>query len=167
MTRAIVLPLALLLATPALADLEVQFREGAPKDRFTLTNTSDCTLSAVRVTIDLSGSAAGLIFDVSENGAGVEVFQPFDLVSGREFLSTLPVVEDGQTDIVLDLVSLGPNQDVSFTIDVDDTAGAREITVSGAEITGAQVRVDGARANAEAVFNDAAVARVSIADCFS
>ena len=56
---------ALLLAGPAAADLEVTFRDGAPKDRFSITNSGTCDLSAMSVLIDLSSSPAGLIFDVT------------------------------------------------------------------------------------------------------
>ncbi|MEO1720574.1 MAG: aggregation factor core, partial [Pseudomonadota bacterium] len=75
-----------LLTSPARATLEVRFLEGAPKDRFTLTNGSNCPLRAADVTIDLSGSPFGLIFDTTGTGAGVQVFQPLELTDGAAYL---------------------------------------------------------------------------------
>jgi len=76
-TRACLTTLATALtlcATPAFADIEVTFLESAPKDRFTFTNTGACDLGPAVLSLDLAGSAAGLIFDTSGAGAGVEVF---------------------------------------------------------------------------------------------
>lgn len=132
---------ALTFSTAAMADVSVVFREGAPKDRFTIENTSGCSLKGAVVTIDLSKSKAGLIFDVTNQGAGVEVFQPFELTSGAQYLTKVPAVRDGDNAVDLALSSLPKGQNVSFTVDVDDTIGQREITVSGAEIKGAAVRM--------------------------
>lgn len=156
-----------LLASAAHADVEVRFVEGAPKDRFDVVNTGGCGLGPMGVTIDLTGSAGGLVFDVTAQGAGVEVFQPFDLVAGGDLVTGLPQVGDGDQKVTLDLTGLGPEQRVSFTIDVDDTGGAREITVSGGEISGATVQVMGAAGVTTGAFDDSAVARVAQAGCAS
>ena len=66
-------PIATLLLSSALtcaaastaADIGVRFIEGAPKDRFEITNLGKCALVATDVVIDLRGSAAGLVFDVT------------------------------------------------------------------------------------------------------
>lgn len=155
----------ILSATAAAADLTVRFDEGAPKDRFTLTNTGGCALPAGTVTIDLGTAPAGLIFDVTGSGAGVEVFQPFEVTSGAENLTRLPRVSDGQSAVTLDLKGLGSGATVSFTIDVDDTGGGREITVSGSEIAGASVRVGGIES--AGLFESNAQATVKIAACQS
>ena len=42
-----------LTAGAAQADLAVRFDEGAPKDRFSLTNTGDCALPAFSVLFDI------------------------------------------------------------------------------------------------------------------
>ena len=63
--------------------IEVRFIESAPKDRFIINNTSECNLSEFTFSIDLSESVGKLIFDTTEAGAGVEVFQPFEIVSGN------------------------------------------------------------------------------------
>lgn len=59
--------LALLTALPstAMADLTVSFRDGAPKDRFTLSYDGACALDQLDVQIDLGTAPAGLIFDTS------------------------------------------------------------------------------------------------------
>ncbi|MEP0521473.1 MAG: aggregation factor core [Hyphomicrobiales bacterium] len=151
-------------AVPALANVEVTFREGAPKDRFIIANTGGCAPGAVDVTIDLSGSSSGLIFDVTDAGAGVEVFQPFVLVSGQSFVISAPVVKDGDNKVTLSLSNLIKGQPVAFTVDVDDTAGAREITVSGSEIEGAGISVSGGTSG---TFGSNAVALAKLPACKS
>ncbi|WP_371157056.1 aggregation factor core [Jannaschia sp. 2305UL9-9] len=154
---------AILLATPTFADVTVTFREGAPKDRFTIEQTGECGLGSTDVTIDLSGSASGLVFDVTGSGAGVQVFQPFELVAGQDLLSGQPVVRDGDQRITLPVTGLLAGQTIAFTIDVDDTVGTREITVSDSEIIGASVRVG----DRSAEFGADAIARLSLPDCLS
>lgn len=158
---------AICAASPALAEIQVTFLEGAPKDRFIVSNASDCTLTSAQVTIDLNGSTAGLIFDVTASGQGVEVFQPFELVEGADTLVSLPQVMDGDRAVTLDIRQLGTGQQVAFTIDVDDTAGGREITVNGSEIDGAQVRVAHAGGMAEGPFTNASRATVTAPGCVS
>ncbi|MDB2407531.1 aggregation factor core [Jannaschia sp.] len=150
----------LLAATPAAADVVVTFDEGAPKDRFTIALEGDCALQSETVVIDLAPAPAGLIFDVTGSGAGIEVFQPFELATGQ--LARMPEVRDGDRAVSLE-VTLAPSEAVAFTIDVDDTVSARGITVSGAEIAGAVVRVGAA----EGRFGEDAVARVEMAACLS
>ncbi len=156
-----------LLAGPALADLETRFIEGAPKDRFVLTNVGECALPAVVITADLATAPAGLIFDVTASGAGVEVFQPFDVVAGAEVLNGLPAVLDGDAAITLDLKGLATGQSVSFTIDVDDTGGGREITVSNAEIAGATVTAAIGTTTAAGTFGETSTAVVPLPACLS
>ena len=158
---------AALMPVPAFADLLVRFDEGAPKDRFTLTQTGGCPLGPSEITIDLSGSAAGLIFDVTSDGAGVEVFQPFELTAGAAQIATLPVVTDGDTKLTLSITSLPDDESVAFTIDVDDTLGSRAITVSDSEITGASVILRQDQTVLTGVFDQTATTRISVADCTS
>lgn len=153
------------VSTPALANLKVQFDEGAPKDRFTITNVGSCALGAAKVSIDLSGSPYGLIFDTTNRGAGVQVFQPFELTDGRERLVALPVVEDGDNLITLDLTGLAIREFVSFTIDVDDTVNNREITVADAEIAGAKVIMKTETQSMEATFENDATATLPTYSC--
>jgi hypothetical protein len=157
----------MLIAGQAQANLEARFLEGAPKDRFVLTNTGDCALPAATITLDLSPAASGLVFDVTASGAGVQVFQPFDVVAGVEALNGLPVVLDGDTAISLDVKGLAPDQTISFTIDVDDTGGGREITVSNSEIAGALVTVTLGNSVAVGTFDEMSQAVVRLAVCLS
>ncbi len=136
-----IVTVACLMASTSYADLHVQFLEGAPKDQFVLTNKGLCEIENAQVTIDLSGSDAGLIFDVTEAGSGVEVFQPFEVTVGAEHLVDRPNIMDGDQRVTLHLTELSQNHSVVFTIDIDDTAGGREITVSDNEMRGATVSV--------------------------
>jgi len=156
-----------LLATLAHADISARFIEGAPKDRFEITSMSDCLVGPVSVSIDLEGSAGGLIFDTTDKGAGVEVFQPFELVKGSDIVTRAPMVLDGDTALSLDLSMMPKGQTVAFTLDVDDTGGAREITVSGAEIEGAKVILQTAEGATSALFGSDARASLEQSGCSS
>ena len=155
------------LALPAFADINVRFMEGAPTDRFIFTAAGDCPLEGVRLTIDLSGSSAGLIFDTTPSGAGVEVFQPFVLVAGADMVTGTSGVVDGDQRLTLDVARLDPGAQIAFTIDVDDTIGAREITVSGAEITGAAAQLDIDGEVLTAPFNANAATQIVYNGCSS
>lgn len=152
-----------LFASVASADVIVTFDEGAPKDRFTFENTSTCLTGPLTVAIDLSGSAANLVFDVTGEGAGVEVFQPFDLVKGSAQVVDMPMVKDGDTGLSISLTALATP--VAFTIDVDDTIGQREITVSRSEIEGASASVSFGGSLYEANFTTQANAVIETPDC--
>jgi len=155
----------ILFATTAQADMRVTFDEGAPKDRFTIENTGVCAIEAAEILLDLSPSRGKLIFDVTGAGAGVEMFQPFDIVTGAGALTEMPLVLDGQSKIQFNISSLRPGDTISFTIDVDDTLGAREITVSGAEIAGAMAIYTKGADIQSATFSEQAVAEVAFSAC--
>lgn len=172
---------SLMAATPVLAELRVDFRESAPKDRFTLENTSDCAFGPIDVTLDLSSAKGGLIFDTTASGAGVEVFQPFEWVMGEEYTTAVSSVTDGQSSLRLSLSGLAPKSKLAFTIDVDDTltnSTNGQIRVTGSEIEGANVRVEGVltggqgdntegRQTASGIFGLDAQARVPLNACSS
>jgi len=129
--------LALLIgATPALADITVDFIEGAPKDRFVLRTTGACPT-------------------------------PFELVSGASQVVSPPSVSDGDQTVTLSLSTLTPQTPVAFTVDVDDTGGGREITVSGSEIEGARVTVVQGGSRSSADMSARAQARVALDACLS
>lgn len=130
---------AIVCAQPALADLTVDFIEGAPKDRFVITHNDGCPVADAQITIDLQGSQGALVFDTAAGAQGVEVFQPFEVVAGAALLTDLPRVADGDRSITLNTGAIPVGGQIAFTIDVDDTLGQREITVTGAEIAGATV----------------------------
>lgn len=155
--------LTLALASAAHAGFQAQFIEGAPKDRFLVTYSGDCASQPMALTIDLGPSAGALIFDTQQAGAGVEVFQPLDIVAGSEFLTTLPLVADGANKVQLDLSALKGGDAIAFTIDVDDTVSSRQITVDGSEITGARLIASGQSAS----FDERGTADLALASCSS
>lgn len=157
--------LTTIFATMGQADLRVTFDEGAPKDRFYVENASACAITGSSILIDLSTSAAGLIFDVTDQGAGVEVFQPFELIEGEASLASVPSVTDGEARVTLDVASLASGASIVFSIDVDDTLGQRAITVSGSEIEGARVALSHDGHTTDAAFSSSARALVSVAGC--
>ena len=165
--RTLIAGIALVCATPLLAEIQVDFIEGAPKDRFVVTNTADCGLDAAHITVDLQNSTGGIVFDVTGSGAGVEVFQPMEVVAGRELLGEVPQVTDGDTAVTLSVAPLGAGQSVAFTIDVDDTKAGRQITVSDSEIAGAEVFVQMGEKRHTGVFGARSVAVVPMAGCES
>ena len=75
----LMLIIAAMFVGPARADIVVNFVESAPKDRFVIKNTGEYDFENLIVEIDLTSSVGRLIFDTTGNGAGVEVFQPFEV----------------------------------------------------------------------------------------
>lgn len=134
------LPTAALILLPVTgqADISVQFIEGAPKDQFIITATA-CDVANAEIQIDLSTAPAGLIFDVTASGAGVEVFQPVELVSGS---AAIAQVTDGDQVLGLNIPTLNSQNPVTISADIDDTltnGQSGQIIVRGSEIAGASV----------------------------
>lgn len=130
------------LATPLAAELSVKFVESAPKDWFAVTNNGNCKLDSLQMDIDLTDSAGKLIFDTTSTGAGVEVFQPFEIRGGNIELISAGDVKDGDKRLSVLIKHLQPGETASFTIDVDDTLTNSElgmIRVSQSEIQGTKV----------------------------
>lgn len=159
--------LTVLFAHPVYADVVATFDEGAPKDRFTFLNAGDCTVRNTSLFLDLSGSHSGLIFDVTNAGAGVEVFQPLELVSGEGALADIQAVKDGDNAVMINIAALAPGNSIAFTIDVDDTMGGREITVSGSEIEGATFSLTDASSSSIGTFTSDARASAPLLGCSS
>ena len=144
---------ALCAPLSAMAQIDARFVEGAPKDTFTFVN-SGCALEAATVVLDMTGSAGGLIFDTEGGGAGVEVFQPFESVSGDVASVT---VSDGADVLSLSVSDWPEGAEISFTIDVDDVLRHGDLgqtQVSGGEIAGAEVRINAGGASGFAVFDN-------------
>ncbi|MEM7059170.1 MAG: aggregation factor core [Pseudomonadota bacterium] len=158
------------LATAAQAGVTVSFVESAPKDWFEIANTTGCELRALQVEIDLTKTAGGLIFDTTGTGAGVEVFQPFEVREGPIALAS-GQVQDGDRKLVVSLGALKAGQKAAFTIDVDDTLTNSElgqIRVSGGEMQGGRVAVQIADSTpVHAVFSDANKVDVPVTECLS
>jgi len=166
MFRSLLITLSL-FAGPAFADVTVTFQDGAPKDRFSITNDGTCALPPISVLIDLSSSPAGLIFDVTAQGGGVEVFQPLEITAGSEFIDAVSTVGDGDQTVQFDLRAFPVGSTVRFTADLDDTIGATEITVSGSEIAGARVFLGTEFDVIDSAFDDAGRAVIPLAPCVS
>ena len=167
MIKIFFLAIGMFLVPPAYADLQVRFDEGAPKDRFSFSNVGECDIGSTTLSIDLSGSPYGLIFDVTGTGAGVEVFQPFEVVDGSENLRAMPLVQDGDNQVSLELVGLKPGETLAFTIDVDDTKNNREITVSNSEFTGTRIVAKTEQETSDAFFEETTVAEITLQGCGS
>jgi hypothetical protein len=156
---------AAVFAGPSFADVRVQFLEGAPKDTFIITNQGACAIGTSELVIDFEGTSAGLIFDVSGSGAGVEVFQPFEVTEGADLLTSLPTISDGDQTATLLINNLDSAQRIAFTIDVDDTNGVREITVSDGEINGTTASLITASDRVSSVFDTKAELVLTTAAC--
>lgn len=158
----------IVLASPVMGQtIEMQFTESAPKDRFTLTNTGDCPITS-RVRLDLAPSQGQLIFDTSATGAGVEVFQPFDVIAGAQYLKDMPKITDGDQAVTLTLTDLPKGAQIAFTIDVDDQLVAGElgqIRVTNSEIKGAILQSTTDTKTTQSFFDDTAQARLDIGSC--
>lgn len=165
--------LSLLLTPLAYANtgVEVTFRESAPKDSFIFKNTSKCNLENLVLNIDLSKSAGRLIFDTTATGAGVEVFQPFEVLRGDITLASASSVKDGDKKLSLNVKKLAPNESVSFTIDLDDTlakSSLGNIRISDSEIKGGMISLSLTNQKSfNATFNNDAKALIQLADCNS
>ena len=161
--------LSLFFAATAQADLEVRFSEGAPKDRFTISNQGECSLKNVTLDLDLSKSQGKLIFDITAAGAGVEVFQPFEVTEGKLKLASSDGVKDGDSGMSLLIEALQPGERVSFTIDVDDTLPVSSlgmIRVAGSEIKGGLVSLKiGNSKPATATFGTNSKAIIPVSSC--
>ena len=161
--------LTLLFAATAQASIEVRFSEGAPKDRFIISNNGKCDLKKITVNFDLSTSQGKLIFDITAAGAGVEVFQPFETTEGSLTLTPNTAVKDGDSTLSVQIKSLKPSARASFTIDVDDTLTVSErgmIIVSGSEIKGGTVNVTvGDMKPIKAIFGSNSRATITPENC--
>lgn len=152
--------LATLCALPTSAEITVDFRDGAPKDRFTLRYDGACPLGPTELVIDLGTAPAGLIFDTTEAGAGVDVYQPLEWVKGAAETSA---ITDGDTALTVIISAWRPGETRIFTVDIDDTTSTRQITVDGSEMVGASLRAGGLTA----VFDASGSANLPLDPCTS
>lgn len=160
-----------LTASSAVADVTLQFQESAPKDLFTITNASSCPTGPLTLTIDLSGSAAGLIFDTTGSGAGVSVFQPLEIASGADYVAEISQITDGDQRVQVRFAGLPGGAKVVLTTDVDDTLAQSwdgQTRVSGAEIAGAWLVLEaGGGPDRSAPFDTAGWATLPWESCLS
>ena len=173
MVKSLRILLGLLLGLPLVSNayaghLTVLFEEDAPKDRFIVRNDSTCLISDVSLKIDLAGSKAGLYFDTTASGAGVEVYQPFEVQSGGELLSEIPTIKDGDKVMELKFPELAPESRLVVTIDVDDSLSTTSTPtmISGSEIENATIRASFNSSNNEnGNFVQSGYALIIMPDC--
>lgn len=111
----------------------------------TISNVSEAQADFRTVSIDLTESTGRIIFDTTDGGEGVEVFQAFQIEPGDAVLSADPIAVDGGSTLDLSFTSFGAGQSFTFSIDVDDQledSDLGQIQVTGAEIEGAIVEVE-------------------------
>lgn len=150
-----------------------EFVESAPRDLFRLKNHSSAQWDIQRVALDLRSSAGQLIFDITAEGAGVEVFQPFRSEISSAALAKQPEVGDGDQMIVLTFDAFSSTNDFTFSIDVDDQLRNSElgqIRVSGGEMQGAMITLNvrslsGDVYELSSVFNQSNQVDIQYADC--
>lgn len=125
MTRTLAALALLLIAAlstdRAFAQIVVGFEEDAPTDRITIINQTACDLVDFDIEIDLRGSAGSLIFDVTEQGAGFNVAQPFGIAEGAQSVIAGTQVLDGDQSVRVSFSQLERGGRVVFTADLDDT----------------------------------------------
>jgi hypothetical protein len=124
--------------------IRLVFNESAPKDSFSLRNEGHCVAKPVQLMVNLAPSRGRLIFDPTGSGAGVEVFQPFQITRGRNLVSTVQPVSDGDNQLILNFNRLPPKARFAFTIHVDATLERSETgptRISGVEIEGGSIIV--------------------------
>ena len=138
---ATLITIGVMLPAVVSADISVRFQEGAPRDAFLIKNTSACPLGAATLQIDLMPSAGDLIFDTTDGGAGVEVFQPVEIAEASADV-TKSNVTDGDQEMTLAFSALPVGPVARITVDLDDqlaNSALGQIRVAGSEIAGAEL----------------------------
>jgi len=161
--------LMLLAPSTALADLVASFTEASPVDLIVVENRSACDLYDFGLQIDLRGSAGGLVFDITEGGAGASIYQPFEILEGREAVRSFAPVRDGDRVASILFGTLEANRRVIFTVDIDDTAADSswgQTVIDGPEIAGATLILTmTGEAPKTAVFQPDGKAAARLPDC--
>ncbi|EKV32635.1 putative aggregation factor core protein MAFp3 [Caenispirillum salinarum AK4] len=125
------------------ADLTVRFEEGMGPDLFHVENTGTCLATVMSVTIDLSSTVGGLVFDTEAGGGGANAAYPFILREGGEKITGAAGGEDGGRLLTLELSGLRQGERVVFSIDVDDALEDSpwgRTRIAGPEFDGGGVR---------------------------
>lgn len=147
--------------------IKLAFSEGAPKDQFVITNTGHCVITAA-IRIDLTRSAGRLIFDTTASGAGVEEYQPFEVSQGKDFVSKVLMIEDGDQLSMIKIKDLPPDTEIVITVDVDDQLSQSDlgqIRISGDEFEGATVSIFSNERRVNAVFGKDARTQLDLTPC--
>lgn len=164
MIRHVALAALLLPPGPAAADLSITFRDGNPRDRFTVRNTG-CAVVTGQLVIDLAPSAGGVIVDAVRGGPGTKDPMPVEVEAGR--LTVAPVA-DGARRLSMHLGGLAAGERAVVTLDLDDTRGwwpGPRVEVFEQEMAGATATLAAPHGTARATFDATGSARIAGASC--
>jgi len=163
---------SIILSSHAVADIRVSYTDSSPTDIFVITNVSGCALYKGKVTIDFSTSKGGLVFDIMRNGwgdfdGGGGSYQPLRVVYGKQFVTSLTDVKDGEQVMVLEFKDFGHGDRITLNVDMDDTLGAYHPSVAGSEIEGGSINVITPAIESNGSFDNNAVAETDRSTCIS
>jgi len=153
--------------------VNVEFREGAPRDRFRFVNLSEAGWHIEAISLRLESTAGRLVFDTEAGGKGVEVFQLFEVESGTAELNSAQLPDDGGNALDMSFTRFAAGDSFVFSIDVDDQLTASElgqIRVADSEMAGGITALSlrdlsGALHAVELVFDSNSRSSVSVTDC--
>ena len=128
-----------LLASPAFGqDIDVQFQDGNPFDRFIAFNRG-CPIAAATLTVDFTTSRGGIVIDTVRGGPGTRDPMDARLTEGN---ATLVAVTDGDQGFVVDVIRFPTISAITVVMDVDDTTSLFEdgqVFADGQELSGTTV----------------------------
>lgn len=144
---------------------EIRFAEGAP-DSFEILNRSPAGWRILEVVLDLGGSAGGVYFDPTGEGAGASMPDDFVPRGGSARLTGATPLRDGDTAIALAFEGFAAGGSYLFTADTDDRIGLPpHSVVAPEEIAGGNVRVrfsdGGHEVEASGRFDGSGIARTA------
>jgi hypothetical protein len=153
------------------ADLTIQFKEAAPKDRVVVKNRTACKIAAGSITFDLRSSASGLFFDTAPSGPGENVAQPFEIARTESVSASFPNVPDGASIAEFQFRNFLPGGEIEVTVDADDSirSGPRGVQmIDASEMVGERVTVATSSGVLHAAtFDNQGQARIELTECLS
>lgn len=149
-----------LAAAPAGADITVRFVDASP-DQITFTLAGICETGPAVLALDLTGSPAGLLIDMTGGVRRVEV------IAGAQWVTSLPQPQHGDTSVTLEVSALVPGETIALSIDIDDTRSARPGIVRDWEIEGMAAQVTVAGATVTGTLDRRGLAVIPFSACLS
>ena len=148
-------------------EITVRFEEDAPKDRFVISNSSYCSLDNVDLELNLVGSGGRLVFDTAPEGD--RIYQSTRVDVKNSSILDLPVIDEGQTALLLSFATIGSQGQAVIEVDVDDLTNAmndEEVTLTSEAIAGTMISlVDLKGAKMVSQFNENAEAVIEGVTC--
>ncbi|MEP0690990.1 MAG: hypothetical protein ABJ360_26515 [Roseobacter sp.] len=135
--------IVLLTAVPFFANVQLQFVEGASKDRFVITSTGGYELNVAQLKGHLPALNDDFFFDVRDQSDFIDVFHPVEMKEIAEHLATQPRIFGG--DQVTFANTTGLDKISTSTRDIDDPNGAHQFSAASDQInkTGVSVSLNG------------------------